>query len=222
MVPVLQTDFQGCPQSRPSYPNAFAKETTFSVWVIHNRSTFCSWSASHLGLSHPGKWESSLLLAPPIPSSLAQVDLPSPTTLSAFATHSIIPWPLCFSKAQCSPQFFSRQGCSRALYSMGGSGVSSLGLRLQRWLFYFDVFLLATVWCITHPTQCAMCITQCSYERSKQWDARAAVICLKMSPFWESQAADKICQSTVTNIVKTGKDSFQTFFTEENPNDLGS
>lgn len=126
-----------------------------------------------------------------------------------------------FPTAQCSPQFCSRQGCGRALYSLGGSGVPSLGLRLQRRLFYFDVFLLATVWCITHPTQCAMCITRCSYERSKQWDAGVAVICLKTSPFWESQAADKICQSTVTNTAKTGKDSFQTFFKEENPNDLG-
>ena len=110
MVPVLQTDFQGCPQSRPSYPNAFAKETTFSVWVIHNRSTFCSWSASHLGPSHPGKWESSLLLAPPIPSSLAQVDLPSPTTLSAFATHLIIPWPLCFSNSTVQPSILFSAG----------------------------------------------------------------------------------------------------------------
>ena len=168
-------------------------------------------------------WKMRLIspLAPPIPSSLAQVDLPSPTTLSAFAGIQSYPDLSAFPTAQCSPQFCSRQGCGRALYSLGGSGVPSLGLHLQRRLFYFDVFLLATVWCITHPTQCAMCITRCSYERSKQWDAGAAVICLKTSPFWESQAADKICQSTVTNTAKTGKDPFQTFFKEENPNDLG-
>lgn len=174
--------------------------------------SFCSSSAPCLGPSHPRKWESSFYLPPPIPPSLTQVNLPFPTTLSAFATHSIIPWPFCFSNTTVLASILFPAELQQGPLSPGVSGVSSLCLCLQRWLFYFDVFLLAAVWCITHPTQCAICIIQCSYERSKQWDARAAVICLKMSPFWESQTADKIYQSTVLNIVKTGKDSFQTCF----------
>lgn len=45
----------------------------------------------------------------------------------------------------------------------------------------------------------------------KQWDEQAAVICLKMSPFWELQTADKSCQSAEANTEKAGKDFVQTF-----------
>lgn len=87
---------------------------------------------------------------------------PPSMTLSAFANLCALvppaPWSLILLSTELkSAPFFTR----------GVSGVSSLGLCLQRWLFYFDMFLLAAVWCITHPTQCATCITQCSYERGE-------------------------------------------------------
>lgn len=172
---------------------------------FRTRSTSCSWPAPRLGHHIPeNARHSSVWLHLSLQPNSSRP--PPSTTLSAFADLSALPHP--------APWWVLDSVPSRAagpFISTRASEVSSLGLCLRRGLFYFDVFLLAAAWCITHPTQCAMCITQCSYERSKQWDKQAAVICLKMSPFWELQTAEKSCQSIVMNIVRTDRDTFQTF-----------
>lgn len=106
---------------------------------------------------------------------------------------------------------FLRKATAGSSIPTGVSGVSSLGV-CGADDFISTCFcwqqpgasshIQLDVWCAVH--------TECSYESGKQWAEQVAVICLKMSPFWELQTADKSCQSVVPHIAKTAKESLQT------------
>lgn len=107
-VLILQLAFKAVHSPGPHSQHPFAKEIIFSNWVLRNSGAHSAHGQLHT-LTHliPEKMRIMLLFGSPIPSSLTQVDLPSSTTLSASATHSVRPWPFYFSntKVRCSVLF---------------------------------------------------------------------------------------------------------------------
>lgn len=122
---------------------------------------------------------------------------------------------LLFQQHSAVPNSVPYRAAAGPFYSMGASGVSSLGLCSQRWLFYFYVFLLAVVWCITHPIQCAMCIIHTPLPRGVNSEMREWLSFV--SKCLHSENCRLLIRSVnqVMNIAKTGKDPFQTFLFKE-------
>ena len=90
-----------------------------SVWVIHNRSTFSSWSASHLGPSHLEN-ENHLSFGSTYSFQPCSGWPPLPHNSVSLCRHSVIPWPLCFSNSTVQSSILFSAGLRQGPLFPGG------------------------------------------------------------------------------------------------------